>query len=39
VTVHEKTQPKLDILESEFNFALNTTDTIAQCGETAYSYL
>ncbi len=31
--MHGKTLPKSEILEIEFNFALNTTDTVAQYGE------
>jgi len=31
--VHEKALPKSEILETEFNFALNMTDTVAQYGE------
>ena len=33
VTVHEKIQSKSGILEIEFNFALNITDTVVYCGE------
>jgi len=31
--MHEKILPKSEILETEFNFALNSTDTAAQYGE------
>jgi len=33
VTLQGKTLPKSEILETEFNFALNTADTVAQYGE------